>query len=80
MRRSASIALACAAGAAAILPAAAPASAATTDLGLVVPVLAPMLPGQTGWVSTMWLAEGVGMVQALNSYAHQYQLVDAQLK
>ncbi|WP_433218527.1 hypothetical protein ACQP00_12725 [Dactylosporangium sp. CS-047395] len=56
MRRSASIALACAAGAAAILPAAAPASAATTDLGLVIPVLAPMLPGQTGWVGTMWAA------------------------
>ncbi|MGI5243600.1 hypothetical protein [Dactylosporangium sp. CA-139066] len=57
MRRSASIALACAAGAAAIVPAAAPACAATTpDFGLVVPVLAPMLPGQTGWVSTMWAA------------------------
>ncbi|GAA3456421.1 hypothetical protein [Dactylosporangium matsuzakiense] len=56
MRRSASIALACAAGAAAILPAAAPAAAATPELGLVVPVLAPMLPGQTGWVGTMWAA------------------------
>jgi hypothetical protein len=56
MRRSASIALACAAGAAAVVPAAAPASAATPDFGLVVPVLAPMLPGQTGWVSTMWAA------------------------
>jgi len=56
MRRSASIALACAAGAAAIVPGAAPASAAKPDFGLVVPVLAPMLPGQTGWVSTMWAA------------------------
>ncbi|MFI5909457.1 hypothetical protein [Dactylosporangium sp. NPDC051541] len=56
MRRSASIALACAAGAAAILPAATPAAAATPELGLVVPVLAPMLPGQTGWVGTMWAA------------------------
>ncbi|MEV4133297.1 hypothetical protein AB0J72_14150 [Dactylosporangium sp. NPDC049742] len=58
MRRSASIALACAAGAAAILPAAAPASAATPDLGLVVPLLAPMLPGQSGWVGTLWGAAG----------------------
>ncbi|WP_433085995.1 hypothetical protein ACQP1P_12040 [Dactylosporangium sp. CA-052675] len=56
MRRTASIALACAAGAAAVLPAAAPASAATPDFGLVVPVLAPMLPGQTGWLGTMWAA------------------------
>jgi hypothetical protein len=56
MRRSASIALACAAGAAAIVPAAAPASASTPDFGLVIPLLAPMLPGQTGWVSTMWAA------------------------
>jgi hypothetical protein len=56
MRRCASIALACAAGAAAALPAAAPAGAATPGFGLVVPVLAPMLPGQTGWVSTMWAA------------------------
>ena len=56
MRRFASIALACAAGAAAIIPAATPAAAATTDLGLVIPLLAPMLPGQNGWVSTMWVA------------------------
>jgi hypothetical protein len=32
------------------------------------------------WISTLWLAEGVGVVQSLNSYAHMYQLVDAQLK
>lgn len=32
------------------------------------------------WISTLWLAEGVGVVQTLNSYAHMYQLVDAQLK
>lgn len=54
MRRSATVAIACAAGAAAILPAASPASAATADFGLVIPLLAPMLPGQTGWVSTLW--------------------------
>ncbi|GAA2387192.1 hypothetical protein [Dactylosporangium salmoneum] len=58
MRRSASIALAVAAGAAAIVPAAAPASAAVQDFGLVSPVLASMLPGQTGWVSTMWASAG----------------------
>jgi hypothetical protein len=33
-----------------------------------------------GWISTLWLAEGVGLVQALNSFSHQYQLVDAKLK
>ena len=33
-----------------------------------------------GWVSQIWLAEGEGMTQALNSYGHMYQLVDAQLK
>jgi hypothetical protein len=32
------------------------------------------------WISTVWLAEGVGVVQSLNSYAHMYQLVDATLK
>lgn len=32
------------------------------------------------WISTLWLAETVGVVQTLNSYAHMYQLVDAQLK
>ena len=32
------------------------------------------------WISTLWLAEGVGVVQTLNSYAHMYQLVDANLK
>lgn len=58
MRRSTAIATACAAGAAAVLPAAVPANAATVDLGLVIPLLAPMLPGQTGWVSTVWGATG----------------------
>jgi hypothetical protein len=32
------------------------------------------------WVTTMWIAEGVGLVQSLNSYAHMYQLTDAKLK
>ena len=31
------------------------------------------------WVNTLWLADGVGVVQMLNSYAHMYQLVDAKL-
>ena len=26
------------------------------------------------WVTTLWLADGVGLVQSLNSYAHMYQL------
>jgi hypothetical protein len=29
------------------------------------------------WISTLWLADGVGMVQALNSFGHMYQLVDS---
>ena len=32
------------------------------------------------WITTLWMAEGVGVVQSLNSYAHMYQLVDATLK
>jgi hypothetical protein len=30
-----------------------------------------------GWVSHLWLADGVGMIQALNSFGHMYQLVDS---
>jgi hypothetical protein len=33
-----------------------------------------------GWISTIWLSDGVGVVQVLNAYAHQYQLIDVQLK
>ena len=29
-----------------------------------------------GWVSTLWLADNVGVVQTLNSYGHMYQLID----
>lgn len=40
------------------------------------PTTKPMeLPA--GWISTLWLAEGIGLVQALNSFGHQYQLVDS---
>lgn len=43
------------------------------------PTMKPMeLPA--GWVSQIWLAEGVGVVQSLNSYAHMYQLTDVTLK
>ena len=28
------------------------------------------------WISTLWLADNVGVVQTLNSYGHMYQLVD----
>ena len=34
--------------------------------------------GQSG--TTIWIADGVGIVQTLNPYMHQYQLVDANLK
>lgn len=33
-----------------------------------------------GWVSTLWLANGVGLVQSLNTYAHMYQLAESTLK
>ena len=32
------------------------------------------------WVSTLWLAEGAGVVQTLNPYQHMYQLASATLK
>ncbi|MGN6111223.1 MAG: hypothetical protein ACTHU0_39360 [Kofleriaceae bacterium] len=43
-----------------------------------VPSEACELPAN--WISQLWIADEVGVVQALNSYAHMYQLVDAQLK
>lgn len=33
-----------------------------------------------GWLSTLWLADGVGVVQALNKYSHMYQLAESTLK
>lgn len=32
------------------------------------------------WLTTQWLADGVGLVQSLNSYAHEYQLTAVTLK
>ena len=32
------------------------------------------------WINQLWIVDDVGVVQTLNSYAHMYQLVDAQLK
>jgi hypothetical protein len=31
------------------------------------------------WIANIWLADGFGLVQALNPYAHMYQLVEAKL-
>ena len=42
----------------AVLGGAAPAAAAAPAVGLVVPVLAPMLAGQQGWVSALWGTTG----------------------
>lgn len=33
-----------------------------------------------GWVSTLWIAEGAGIVQTLNPFAHMYQLTAVTLK
>ncbi|GGK34828.1 hypothetical protein GCM10010124_29360 [Pilimelia terevasa] len=35
-----------------------PAAALDLGLGMLLPVLAPMLPGQQGWVSAMWTTDG----------------------
>ena len=32
------------------------------------------------WLTTQWFAQDVGLVQSLNSYAHEYQLTAATLK
>lgn len=32
------------------------------------------------WISTLWLADNVGIVQTLNSYGHMYQLVDTNVQ
>jgi hypothetical protein len=32
------------------------------------------------WINQMWFVEGTGVVQSLNRFAHQYQLVDSTLK
>ncbi len=32
------------------------------------------------WISTLWMADNVGVVQALNSYGHMYQLIDTNVK
>jgi hypothetical protein len=49
----------------------------TLDSALQIPT-PQELPA--GWLTTIWLAEGVGFVQVLNAYSHEYQLVDAKLK
>lgn len=54
LSRLAATAVAVAAAGAGLLTAAPAAASATPDLGLVVPLLSPMLPGQSGWVGTMW--------------------------
>ena len=32
------------------------------------------------WISTLWIADNVGVIQTLNSYGHMYQLVDTNVK
>lgn len=40
----------------------------------------PTMELPAGWITTLWLAEGVGLVQSLNSFGHMYQLTSATLK
>jgi hypothetical protein len=43
------------------------------------PIDKPMeLPA--GWINTLWFGQGVGVLQTLNSYGHQYQLVEYSVK
>lgn len=44
---------------------------------VVVPTEVCELPAN--WISQLWLVNDVGIVQALNSYAHMYQLVESTL-
>jgi hypothetical protein len=32
------------------------------------------------WISTLWMANNVGVIQTLNSYGHMYQLIDTTVK
>jgi hypothetical protein len=32
------------------------------------------------WISTLWIADNVGVIQTLNSYGHMYQLIDTTVK
>jgi hypothetical protein len=66
----------------ALSPEGKPCSVVTIDPATKAEVKTPSAACElpANWISTLWLAEGVGVVQALNSYAHMYQLVDAQLK
>ena len=62
----------------------------TEKLGLIttgrVTLDTPLVPQDkpaelpANWLTTMWIASGTGVVQTLNSYAHEYQLVSATLK
>jgi hypothetical protein len=58
MRRTARLALAAAVAALPVAGTTTPAQAAAPAVGLVVPILAPMLPGQQGWVSALWGTTG----------------------
>ncbi|MBA3397410.1 MAG: hypothetical protein H0T89_32590 [Deltaproteobacteria bacterium] len=49
-----------------------------TKAETVVPTEICELPAN--WINQLWLVEGVGVVQALNSYAHMYQLVESNVK
>jgi hypothetical protein len=33
-----------------------------------------------GWINFLWIAPNVGVIQVLNAYAHQYQLIEVSLK
>lgn len=54
----------------------------TGRITLDAPVSTGLKPAElpADWVNQLWFADGYGVVQSLNRYAHMYQLVDSQLK
>jgi hypothetical protein len=39
-----------------------------------------MMELPANWVNQLWIAPNIGVIQALNSYSHMYQLIEVQLK
>ena len=54
----------------------------TGRVTLDVAVSADLKPMElpAGWTNVFWFVPGTGVIQVLNRFAHQYQLVDSQLK
>lgn len=67
------------AGSAAAPPPAPGAAPATETVQREIQVPTELCELPANWVAQLWFADNVGLVQALNPYAHMYQLADAKL-